>query len=72
MHNKTLMGFVRKELNESLVWLRLLERSGIVDLESLAPSSRECDELCRIIAASRKTAEKHQAERRVGKAISDI
>jgi four helix bundle protein len=53
------LGIVRKELNECLVWLHILERRGITRSETLGPISKECDELCRIISASRKTAETH-------------
>ena len=51
------LGIVRKELNESLVWLRILERRGIASNETVRPLLSECDELSRIISASRKTAE---------------
>ncbi|MEW6511066.1 MAG: four helix bundle protein [Bacteroidota bacterium] len=51
------LGVVRKELNESLVWLRILERRGIGADGEVTALLRECDELCRIISASRKTAE---------------
>ena len=59
------LGIVRKELNESLVWLRILERRGIGSIETVAALRSECDELCRIISASRKTAEENarKAER---------
>jgi four helix bundle protein len=66
------LGIVRKELNECLVWLRLLEKGGIVAQDSIGRASRECDELCRIISASRKTAEMNQREKSVGRNISDI
>ena len=51
------LGIVRKELNECLVWLRILERRGIASVETVGSLRSECDELCRIISASRKTAE---------------
>jgi four helix bundle protein len=51
------LGVVRKELNESLVWLQIIERLELVALEIVAPLRTECDELVRIICASRKTAE---------------
>lgn len=53
------LGIVRKELNESLVWLRLLERRAIGPRDSIVALRSECDELCRIISASRKTAEQN-------------
>ena len=54
----------RKELNEALVRLRLVERRAMVETRVIEPLSAECDELCRIIAASRKTAEENS---RLGK-----
>ena len=51
------LGIVRKELNECLVWLKLVEKGGILQAENLNRLRAECDELCRIISASRKTAE---------------
>jgi four helix bundle protein len=51
------LGIVRKELNESLVWLRILEKRGIGRVEEVQALSSECDQLCRIISSSRKTAE---------------
>ncbi len=53
------LGVVRKELNESLVWLQILERRNMVLLEIVSPLRAECDELVRIICASRKTAEEN-------------
>ncbi len=53
------LGVVRKELNESLVWLRLVEQRTMVSAAVIGPPIRECDELCRIVAASRKTAEEN-------------
>ena len=49
------LGIVRKELNESYVWLRKLEKAGIAEKDRLTDLLRECDELCRIITASKKT-----------------
>lgn len=50
------LGVVRKELNETLVWLEMLKRLELTSLGTLEPLMREGDELCRIIAASIKTA----------------
>ncbi|MGA9119411.1 MAG: four helix bundle protein [Bacteroidota bacterium] len=60
------LGIVRKELNESYVWLRILEKSGIGDNIELAALIKECDELCRIISASKKTAEQRTQRERFG------
>jgi len=53
------LGVVRKELNESLVWLHIVERRGMVSEGTVGPLVNECDELCRIISANRKTAEEN-------------
>jgi four helix bundle protein len=58
------LGVVRKELNESLVWLQILERRRLTPHEVLGPLLAECDELVRIIAASRKTAEENSRKQR--------
>lgn len=47
-----------KELNESRVWLKIIIRSEILAKAKLHPLSQECDELCRIVNASIKTARK--------------
>lgn len=60
------LGIVRKELNESFVWLRMLEQSGIGCGERLSATLTECDELCRIISASKKTAEMRLRKERIG------
>jgi len=60
------LGIVRKELNESYVWLRRLDQAGIGNKERLAALLKECDELCRIISASKKTAEGRLSHDRVG------
>ena len=53
------MGIVLKELNESRVWLRMVRLRAMVPSETSDPVFRECDELCRIIAVSRRTAERN-------------
>ena len=50
------LGVVRKELNETMVWLEMLKCLELTSSDTLAPLMREGDELCRIIAASIKTA----------------
>ena len=60
------LGIVRKELNESYVWLRMLDQSGLGNKERLAIILKECDELCRIISASKKTAEDRLKRELVG------
>jgi four helix bundle protein len=51
------MSICLKELSESLRWLRLVERAGMISEEAeLRAMVRECDELVRIFAASVRTA----------------
>ncbi len=47
---------VLKELNETSVWLRIIERSGIMRAELLIDIVQENGDLCKIFAASLKTA----------------
>jgi four helix bundle protein len=47
---------VLKELNETAIWLRIIERGGIVQPELLADIIQETKDLCRIFSASLKTA----------------
>ncbi len=47
-----------KELNESRVWLKIITKSEILPQAKLHNISQECDELCRIVNASIKTAQK--------------
>lgn len=49
------LRIVLKELNETSIWLRTLERSQMLKKESIAPLIRENNELCRIFTASLKT-----------------
>ena len=47
---------VVKELNETSVWLRIINRSGIVRSELLSDLIGENSELCKIFASSLRTA----------------
>ncbi len=47
-----------KELNESRVWLKIITKSEILPQAKLRNISQECDELCKIVNASIKTAQK--------------
>jgi len=60
------LGIVRKEMNESFVWLRMLDKAGIGDKDRLSVLLKECDELCRIITASKKTGEQRVKKERIG------
>jgi len=48
-----------KELNESRVWLKIISKSNLLPEEKLHLINQECDELCRIVNASIKTAQKN-------------
>ncbi|MFN0087627.1 MAG: four helix bundle protein [Blastocatellia bacterium] len=50
------MGLVLNGLNETSIWLRIIERSEMIKEELLEPIHQECSELCRIFASSIKTA----------------
>jgi four helix bundle protein len=50
------LRIVLKELNETSIWLRILERSKIVKPELLANLIQEVKDLCKIFAATIKTA----------------
>ncbi len=50
------LRIVLKELNETSIWLRIIERSGILGSHLLIDIIRENKDLCRIFATSLKTA----------------
>ncbi|MFN2492329.1 MAG: four helix bundle protein [Pyrinomonadaceae bacterium] len=50
------LRIVLKELNETSIWLRIIERSQLLNGERVAHISGENRELCRIFTASLKTA----------------
>ena len=50
------LRIVLKELNETLIWLRVIERSQLLRKELLVAIIAENRELCRIFTASLKTA----------------
>ena len=50
------LGIVLKELNETSIWLRVIERSAILRQALLIDIIRENKELCRILTASLRTA----------------
>ena len=47
---------VLKELNETSIWLRIIERSKLLKAELLAEIIQENADLCKIFAASLRTA----------------
>jgi four helix bundle protein len=52
------LGIVLKELNESLVWLNIIEQGDMLPKEQLSRVQEECTILCRIIAASITTVKR--------------
>ena len=51
------MKIALKELRETLVWLRIIERKPLCDPKEMTGVIKECDELIAIFVASVKTAE---------------
>lgn len=50
------LRIVLKELNETSIWLRIIERSQLLRLELISDIIKENQELCRIFTSSLKTA----------------
>lgn len=50
------LGIVLRELNETSIWLRVIERSQLLSPALLQDIIVECKELCRIFTAAKKTA----------------
>jgi four helix bundle protein len=50
------LGIVLKELNETSIWLRIIQRSKLLRRELIRDIIGENTELCRIFGASLKTA----------------
>ena len=49
------MSIVLKELNETRIWLRMAERSGLLRGEASTAIQEENQQLCRIVTAALKT-----------------
>ncbi len=54
------LGIVLKELNESKVWLLMINRSGMLSDSELKSITNECIELCKIIGSSISTVGKRK------------
>lgn len=54
------LGVVLKELNETYIWLEMINRANIASQEKVQPLAIECDELAKIISSSIRTAGKRQ------------
>lgn len=52
------LGIVEEEADETLYWLELLAKSGLVKAERLDPLMQATGELVAIVTASRKTTQK--------------
>jgi four helix bundle protein len=52
---------VLKELNETSIWLRIIERSEMLKSEMLTDIVEENRDLCKIFAASLRTARRHSS-----------
>jgi four helix bundle protein len=50
------LRIVLKELKETSIWLRVIERSGLIKGQLLSDIIQETGELCRIFATSLRTA----------------
>lgn len=50
------LGIVLKELNETSIWLRIIERSELLKAELMKDLIEENKELCRIFTSSHRTA----------------
>lgn len=50
------LKIVLKELNESRVWVKIVIRAELLPGKQLESLLDECDQLCRIVSASIKTA----------------
>jgi len=55
------LRIVIKELNETAVWLRIIEKAKLVTASQLGELNLECEELKRIIGASLRTAKNREA-----------
>lgn len=50
------LGIALKELNETKVWLRMIERAQLAAPQAVHPALDECQQLARIINASIQTS----------------
>ncbi len=57
------LGITLKELNEAETWLEIILRKEMVSTSITQPVKEECSSLCRIIAASIRTAGKKLSRR---------
>jgi len=55
------LRIVIKELNETAVWLRIIEKAELIAASQLGELNSECEELKRIIGASLRTTKSREA-----------
>ncbi len=55
------MKIALKELREALIWLKIVERRGMLPEATITPVMNECQELVAIFVASTKTADSNRA-----------
>ena len=60
------LGIVLKELNESRVWLEMIQKRAYIQSEIVTPVLDECIALSKIIAVSRRTAAENAGRVRQG------
>jgi four helix bundle protein len=59
-----ILGLVLKELNESRVWIEMIQQRELVAPGKVQPVLEECVALSKIIAASRRTAAQNAGKMR--------
>lgn len=50
-----------KEMNESRIWMQIIIRSELLEASSVAETTKECEQLCRILSSSIKTSNKSRS-----------
>jgi four helix bundle protein len=58
------LGIVLKELNETRVWLEMIQKKGLISEELIRAVLDECTALSKIIAVSRRTAAENAGKMR--------
>jgi four helix bundle protein len=54
------LGIALKELNETKVWLKMLQRARLATVETVHPVLDECQQLARLLNASIQTARRNK------------
>jgi len=61
------IGVVMKELNETLVWLKIVQRTELIKPSLLQDLINENEQLCRIFAAQVKTAKNNSKQHQIAR-----